>query len=223
MKIQLFDDDDLKALEDAIARAVARGLYRAVATLAKNNLWAAPQAQDVAPEAEAPPSAPMPDPEPPPAQVATPKDVADIVARWGRPIAPADDPDDVQTAAPPPPKVHTPIRGAHGAAYAAILSVASHRPDGYVTDEEARDLIDSPTEGSRYEALRRWVLKQEVRAVIVTSFQPSGGLPGRICVHKGDVLERNKILRRRAKIKPGRPGAEPRYDGRHARTVVISP
>lgn len=192
MKIQLFDDDDLKKFEDAIAKA----LVRALRTVMKEGTIAGytppkPEAfADITTEPLPKPAlVARPEPEPEPEPEPTPKQlfgmrIGDPQSGHGyrqtHPIAAAlngakqDD------------------GGKKRRNVADFCPSMSTRPQGFVTTDDAYKLMELPLEQAK-SSLTTWIFNGAVKGVIVCGggWTPTKGLPGRLMVDKQMVIARD--------------------------------
>lgn len=110
--------------------------------------------------------------------------------------------------APEPPKVVAPEpeipakkQRAPRRNVAKIVKTVADRPEGYITTDQARDLIGRDA-GSQ-SALSRWILEQEIPAVIVAGHRPpTKGLPGRLMIDKKALLARNEQRKENVETMP---------------------
>jgi hypothetical protein len=196
MKIQLFDDEDLKRFEDHMARA----LVRALRTVMKEGLIAGYSPPKPEVFAEAPAQAPDPTPEPvvagrPPwAQPAT------YGARMGDPQSGHSykNGNGNGTAAPPQPPTKEKRPG--DSKMGEFCASTSKKPEGYITTSDAYELMDMPIEHAK-SALRIWIAKGDVSGVIWcdSGMTPTKGLPGRLMVKAADVRVRDQRRKQTAK------------------------
>lgn len=200
MKIQLFDADDLKAFEDTLAKA----LVRALRTVLKEGLIAgykAPPAEQFADTLvrHISPGAPPYQPEePPPA----PPTVA----------APPVQPQPVRAPEPPPfgryierepEKPQPKPQKAPRENFSIWAKSVPTKPVGYVTLQEAYDLMDTNANSAQVQ-LRGWIKAKEVAAAIVCDrkLTPTKGLPGRVMVDAAQVRAREALRKKNSAMSP---------------------
>jgi hypothetical protein len=166
--------DDLKSLEDMVAKAMTRGIVSAVRMLAREGLLSG-LVNGVA-QAEAPPG-PAFDPSPP---------------------EPVPEPAPVGAAAPEaePESKRKPNRSLK-----EILKTVAHRPDGFIASEKAYEVIGGDSAPS---ILRTWLFERTVRAVIVAEYHgtPTKGLPGKLHVERASLKARNEVRIRNSTTPP---------------------
>lgn len=74
---------------------------------------------------------------------------------------------------------------------------------GFIPANEARHLIGG-LDGPANTMLRKWLMEGQVHGVIDTAVQPpTKGLPGRLMVHKQELITRNEVRKRNAALPPG--------------------
>lgn len=197
MKIQLFDDDDLKRFEDTIAKA----LVRALRTVMKEGTIPgyrppAPEAFAAAqPEPAPSPIRPTPQPEPDPPSfgrhMGEPQSghgsyTQQYKERNGgtHPIAAA------MVKQPEPKPEPEPKRWSAK----DVCASTDTKPPGYITADEAATLIDMRPDSARA-MVSQWLRARTIKGVIVckSGLTPTKGLPGRLFVEKASVVAREKL------------------------------
>lgn len=166
MKIQLLDAEDLKAIAGELAqsRELEDLLFRAFSRALRVVNQEGQVTGYVPPKVEATP--------PTPVQPVAPKP-------WGSPEV---------NKSPPPPS--TTPKPKFGELYKLIPTV-QHRPHGWIDRSEAVELIGG---SSPDVAIRQWILRKDVEAVIVSTHagSPHKGLPGRVHLNKAQLIARNE-------------------------------
>lgn len=219
MKFQLFDDDDLRGVENALARALTRALtleeqtlkdfesllvrafVRASRVVAREGVFgvahAAPlsapsrptqlTAEQIAAEqlmglAEPVVQAPA---------LPTAVEIAPPPVDWGT----APEPTPTPVYVPPAPKITVLPEKKAQRSLNKVIKTVPNRPNGYITREEATDLIGGKDHKSRDAArvcITQWLYNKEVPGVIVSNYKPpTKGLPGRVFIEKETLQKRN--------------------------------
>lgn len=165
MKIQLLDAEDLKAIAGELAQS--RELEDLLFRAFSRALRVVNQEGQVT--GYVPPKVEV---LPTPVQPVAPKP-------WGSP--------EVNKSSPPPSATPKPK---FGELYKLIPTV-QHRPHGWIDRSEAVELIGG---SSPDVAIRQWILRKDVEAVIVSvhAGSPHKGLPGRVHLNKAQLIARNE-------------------------------
>lgn len=126
------------------------------------------------------------------------------VAGWQPPVeaAPATEPQS-PTLDQPEDEVTTAPGRRTRRSYADVVKSVPSRPIGYITVEDARELMNMP-ETTAAPTLRNWIFDSEVKAVIACDARlaPTHGLPGRLMVEKESLLQRNRQRIENAALAP---------------------
>ena len=164
--------DDLKSLEDMVAKAITRGIVSAVRMLAREGLLSG--LVNGAAQADAPPE-PAIDPAPP----------------EPRPAPPEPEPWRSVHGNPRQPR----------RSLKEILKTVAHRPDGFIASEKAYEVIGGDSAPSilrtwLFERTVRAVIVAEYHGT------PTKGLPGKLHVERASLKARNEVRIRNSTTPP---------------------
>jgi hypothetical protein len=197
MKVQLFDDDDLKNFEDHVVRA----LVRALRIVMKEGTIPGykPPAPEVFAEAP-PPAAPIEEPPPFGARMGEPQSGHSYSQQYAErngtkphPIAAAIIPHP-EPQPPPDPDLRK------NRSMNDYCASTRSKPPGYVTTEQAYDLMEM-TRDTAKSYLRSWIFAGVVRGIVLhgSGLTPTKGLGGgRLMVSSEDVKRRDALRKENA-------------------------
>jgi hypothetical protein len=187
LTVKIFDDDDFKRFEDAIAKAMVRALRTVMkeGTIAGYKPPVAEKFAEPAANTELPPTTTIQPGAVPPSYV--------FGKNGAEPIDPPSLPS-VQPSAPPPEK-------RKNRKLVEFCESVAIRPTGYITAEQARAEIGGE-ESAAQVILRTWIFDKQVTGVIVCDrkMTPTKGMPGRLHVDRSQLVERNRIRKLNATL-----------------------
>lgn len=174
LKIALFDAEELKALEDTLARAMLRAIRVALKEGMVNGYK-------------------PPEPEAEPAAVP-----AFGMRVSGGNAAPVEPVKPIVADNLPSPKKHR-QKNRH---ITDVAQIVEGRVPGFIPSEDALSLIGVSDPAYAAQLLRSWVFGKEVEAVIQQGAKvtPTKGLPGKLMIHKLQLTQRNELRKRNAAL-----------------------
>lgn len=200
MKFTLFDDDDLKRIEDMMARAMTRAVVSALKIAARDGLMLRPETPATEPEAVQPATSTSPPPLEPVAPAPSKPLPVFLKPPPELPFPPG------KATEPPPLNRMAKTRSL----YLKLYKTVGDRPDGYVTVADAVHFLGGPTKSGMVSI---WLQKHEVEALIVANVRPpTKGLPGKLMINKSSLVARDQLRQANKQVAPGLRRPAPNSD-----------